>query len=216
MDMWLGRVKDSKFYPILYNMARNWQVRVIGIESFGQQGSLVDSFGEYVDEFTQKLSSSETKEAPTGWVPRVVPIKPPQRLDKGSRIAELEWRFQSGKIKYPAHRASEWPISALYEQTENFTRDLALLRFDDAIDIVGLSNYLIHTKGRTGSLAPIKKTLADRIRTDDQIVHGIPLLSGMSVNDLSPEELHALLAKHANSRYNKENYRVQPQPRIIG
>lgn len=214
LDMWLGRVKDSKFYPILYNMAKAWQVRVIGIESFGQQGSLVDSFSEYVDDFTSKLMA--TKEGvPSGWVPRVVPIKPPQRLDKGSRIAELEWRFQSGKIKYPAHRASEWPMSALYEQTENFTRDLALLRFDDAIDIVGLSNYLIHTKGRTGAQAPVKKSLLDHIKTGEQIVPGIPILSGVNVNKLTAEEIHALLAKEATRGYNKGKYESRKPPRII-
>jgi hypothetical protein len=212
--MWLGRVKDSKFYPILYNMSRDWQVRVIGIESFGQQGSLVDSFGEYVDEFTNKLMTS-AEGIPSGWIPRVVPIKPPQRLDKGSRIAELEWRFQSGKIKYPAHRASEWPISALYEQTENFTRDLALLRFDDAIDIVGLSNYLIHTKGRVGAQAPIKKTLLDHIKTGEPIVAGVPLLSGVNVNKLSAEEIHLLLAKKTEMQYNVGKHKSRKQPRIV-
>jgi hypothetical protein len=214
LDMWLGRVKDSKFYPILYNMAKAWQVRVIGIESFGQQGSLVDSFGEYVDDFTSKLTAS-AEGTPSGWVPRVVPIKPPQRLDKGSRIAELEWRFQSGKIKYPAHRASEWPISALYEQTENFTRDLALLRFDDAIDIIGLSNYLIHTKGRAGAKAPIKKTLLERIKTNEPVVPGIPLLSGVNVNDLTQEEIKQLVANKAEAGYNRGRFRTRPQPVIV-
>jgi hypothetical protein len=214
MDMWLGRVKDSQFYPILYNMARAWQVRVIGIEFFGTGSSLVDSFGEYVDNFVSKLKESVDSSLST-WVPRVVPIRPPQRLDKGSRIAELEWRFQSGKIKYPSHRSSEWPISALYEQTENFTKDLALLRFDDAIDIVGLSNYLIHTKGKFGAQAPIQKTLLDRIRSDEPVIAGIPLLSGINVNDLSAEEIHCLLVKSANIDYNKSNYESRKQPRII-
>ena len=215
LDMWLGRVKDSAFYPILYNMAKAWQVRVIGIEAFGGQSSLVDSFGEYVDNFTEKLTAQEDGR-PTGWVPRVVPIKPPQRLDKGSRIAELEWRFQSGKIKYPAHLSNEFPMSALYEQTENFTKDLALLRFDDAIDIVGLSNYLIHTKGRFNTQAPLQKTLIDRIRENDPLVAGIPLLSGLSVNNLTAQEIHALLAKSAESGYNKENYKTRKAPSIIG
>lgn len=214
LDMWLGRVKDSKFYPILYNMSKSWQVRVIGIESFGQQGSLVDSFSEYVDDFTNKLMTTQ-EGIPSGWVPRVVPIKPPQRLDKGSRIAELEWRFQSGKIKYPAHRANEWPISALYEQTENFTKDLALLRFDDAIDIVGLSNYLLHTKGRAGAQAPVKKTLLERIKTNEPLVPGVPLLSGVNINELTKEEINQLLANAVTAGYNDSRYNSRKQPRII-
>ena len=214
LDMWLGRVKDSVFYPRIYNMAKAWQVRVLGIESFGTQSSLVDSFGEYVDDFNAKIMAKA--EGATGWAPRVVPIKPPQRLDKGSRIAELEWRFQSGKIKYPAHRSSEWPISALYEQTENFTRDLALLRFDDAIDIVGLSNYLLHTKGRMGEIAPTKKTLLDRIKTNEPVVAGIPILSGVDINKLSAQEIHQLLAQNANVLYNKGNYRTRERPNTIG
>ncbi|KKN04205.1 hypothetical protein LCGC14_1099770 [marine sediment metagenome] len=43
LDAWQGRCRDSQFYPILYEMARLWQVKVMGIEAYGTTGSLVDS-----------------------------------------------------------------------------------------------------------------------------------------------------------------------------
>lgn len=214
LDLWQGRCRDSQFYPQLYEMARAWQVRVVGIESFGTTGSLVDSMSEYVADFTEKMAavSSATN---TNWVPRIVPVRPPQRLSKGDKIAELEWRFQAGKIKYPAHRKMEWPVSALYEQTENFTRDLALLRHDDAIDCVALSNYLLHTRGRKAARDPVKKSLAEQIRTDEPLVRGLPVLSGLSASNLTEDQVNALLQRYFMDRHKKEQYVTRPRPNII-
>jgi hypothetical protein len=92
---------------------------------------------------------------------------------------------------------------------------LALLRFDDAIDIVGLSNYLIHTRGRAGAKAPIKQTLLEQIKEDRPLVPGLPLLSGVRVGDLSAEEFNTLLAKSIEEGYNKSMYNSRPSPSII-
>lgn len=214
LDMWLGRIKDSQFYPIIYRMGRSWLVRAIGIEAFSTQGSLVDSMSEYVEDFTEKLSAASMQDSI--WTPRVVPVKPPLRIPKGDRIAELEWRFQSGKIKYPSHRKMSWPFSALYEQTENFTRDLALLRFDDAIDCVALSNYLVHAKGHATVQEATKKTLVERIRHEEPVVPGIPLLSGVRPSSLSQEEIDALLANFIERQYTIANHETRGKPTIIG
>jgi len=214
LDLWLGKVKDSVFYGKIYEMGRKWLVRVIGIESCGTQGSLVDSMSEYVDSFTEKLVAASGG-PDSVWVPRIVPIRYPQRLSKGERIAELEWRFQAGKIKYPAHKANEWPMSALYEQTENFTKDLALLRHDDAIDTVAMSNYLIHNKGRRRMKEQTKKTLTEELKQNTPIAPGLPLLSGVIPSNLTKEQFNILIANHAAEAYNKENYATRSKPTII-
>ena len=195
-------------------MARSWSVRAVGIEAFGKQESLVDSMQEYVQDFVEKMSrvSIDTN---TGWVPRIIPIRPPARLSKGDRIAELEWRFQAGKIKYPRHRRHEWPMSALYEQTENFTRDLALLRFDDAIDCVGLSNYLLHTKGARRPKDPPKKSLLHELRTQTPAAPGLPLLSGMSGGNMTQEQVDTLLYNYFKDRCQKHGFMSRPRPSII-
>lgn len=213
LDGWLGKVKDSVFHSKMYEMGQQWMVRAIGIEAYATQGNLIESMREYVDEFTRKLTANRNERIV--WVPRVVPIKPPLRMSKGVRIAQLEWRFTAGKIKYPAHRANEWPFSALYEQTENFTKDLALLRYDDFIDTIGMSTFLVHARGKESAKAPAKKTLSQRIKSGESVAPGLPLLSGVSITDLTAEQVNILLDKQYSGRYNKENYKTRPRPNII-
>jgi hypothetical protein len=213
LDLWLGRVRDSIFFRKIYELNRKWLTRAIGIEACGTQGSVAESMGEYVDEFTQQLTADAGREAI--WVPRIAPIKYPARMSKGERIATLEWRFNTGKIKYPAHRANEWPFSALYEQTENFTKDLALLRFDDAIDVVAMSSFLVHTRGRGTTTTPAKGTLLQQLKSGEPIVPGLPILSGVNPAEIGPEEMSILLANFYSAVYNKENYRSRPRPNII-
>jgi len=212
LDLWLGKVKDSVFYRKIYEMGQKWLVRAIGIEACGTQGNLVDSMGEYVNEFTRKLGASGGESSI--WVPRVIPIRYPARMSKGDRIAGLEWRFNAGKIKYPHHRVNEWPFSALYEQTENFTRDLALLRYDDAIDTVAMSIFLVHTRGRESAKAPAKKTLSQQIKSGEPIAPGLPLLSGVNPSDLTAEEMRNLLANFYSPQ-NEGKYKTRNKPNII-
>ena len=213
LDGWLGKVKDSVFHSKMYEMGQRWLVRVLGIEACGTQENLVESMREYVDEFTRKLTAN--REEGSVWVPRVVPIRYPSRMSKGSRIAELEWRFPAGKIKYPSHRVNEWPFSALYEQTENFTKDLALLRYDDFIDTVAMSTFLVHARGKESARPPAKKTLTQQIKSGEPIAPGLPLLSGINPSELTPEQINILLDKYYSDRYNKENYKTRDKPNII-
>lgn len=213
LDGWLGRVRDSIFYAKIYEMGQRWLVRAIGIEACGTQGSLVESMSEYVDDFTRKLGADRGQRGI--WRPRVIPIRYPSRVSKGGRIAGLEWRFNSGKIKYPAHRANEWPFSALYEQTENFTRDLALLRYDDFIDTIAMNSYLVHTRGKEASHAPAKKTLLEQIKADEPVVSGLPLLSGIDAASLTQEELHFLFQNYLDRACHKEGFQSRPKPNII-
>ena len=212
LDLWLGKVKDSAFYAKIYEIGQKWLVRAIGIEACGIQGNLVESMGEYVDQFTNKLVGKEEKRV---WVPRVIPIRYPSRMSKGERIATLEWRFNAGKIKYPAHRMNEWPFSALYEQTENFTKDLALLRYDDAIDTIAMSTFLVHARGKESVRIPAKKTLTEEIKSGEPIVPGLPLLSGVNPDSLTPEQMDFILANFYSSRYNESKYETRKRPNIV-
>ena len=215
LDLWLGKVRDHQFYSKIYELAVKWRVRTVGIEACGTQGNLVDSMEEYVHRIKEKAASAASEMGGT-WLPRIVPIRYPARESKGGRIAGLEWRFQSGKIKYPAHRAQEWPFSALYEQTENFTKDLALLRHDDAIDCVAMSQFLVHAKGREQRGIPTKRTLIDRIKTDQPPAPGLPMLSGLSANQLTTEEIHTLISEAVKKSQHKAFEQTRPPANIIG
>lgn len=218
LDLWLGRTKDSVFHTMIYTMGRKWLVRAIGIEACGGQESLVESMQDYVDMFTERLiiAAESSGEPRTVWTPRVIPIRYPSWADKPSRIADLEWRFNSGKIKYPAHLKHTWPLDALYEQTENFTKDLALLRWDDAIDSVAMSTYMVHARGRSKIETATKPNLLQQIKSNHPVVPGLPLLSGVNLNNLTMEELTALINKFADDGQWTGGEQTREKPNILG
>lgn len=187
LDMWMGRAKDAQILQILYDMGTRWEPRVLGIESVGMQIQIIDS----VTTFLQDRKRG-------GWVPRVVPVdysgmKGPK--SKPDRIATLEWRFPSGKIKYPGHLRSKWPFSALYAQTLDFTYDLMLLPFDDAIDVVSMGHYVVHGKGLRGPEGPKNLSLAEMLRSGQTEKAGVPIITGYNAEDLNEEVLEALVEK---------------------
>lgn len=197
LDMWMGRAKEAQLLKIIYEMSLRWQVRVIGVEA----ASIQIAFADAVSEFMTKQGE------PNGWRPRVLPIKYPPNVSKSDRIGGLEWRFHPGRIKYPAHLRSEWPINQLYMQTEDFTQDLALLPHDDAIDTIAMSQYVIHSKGvRMQQRAP-ELNLERRIRTGKPEVPGIPMLSGTDTSKMTREEFSAILDKAYEMRYNNSRER---------
>jgi len=208
LDMWLGRARDAQLLSTIYQMTEKWKVRIIGVES----SSIQIQFAEAVDEFVGTRSASSLG----GWRPRVMPVKYPPNMSKGSRIAGLEWRFVAGKIKYPAHLAGRWPFSQLYMQTHDFTKDLALLPKDDAVDTVAMSQYVVHTKGTKSALGEKKKgTLVDRIMLGEQVT-GLPFLSSADLHSLTPEEMAALEDKaYRTSKVNRTRFDIR-RPQVIG
>ena len=195
LDMWMGRVREAHLISQIYKMGYAWRVKVVGIEAISVQMSLVESAAEYFG--NQELTN--------GWGPKVMPIRYPANLSKADRIGGLEVRFLNGRIKYPAHLAERWPFDALYDQTRKFTPDLALLRFDDAIDTVAMGQYVIHARGAKGPIIdPGQMTLAERIQTNTPIVPGIPILSGVNMSQITEEVLEALIDKSIKNRYNTD------------
>lgn len=188
LDMWLGRAKDATLLRMIYEKGLAWRPRVLGIEAVSIQMSFAEAVKEYIDDMESKMD--------TPWRARVFPITYPAKVTKAQRIQGLEWRFRPGKIKYPAHLAGKWPFDQLYQQTEDFTPDLALLPKDDAIDTISMSQYVV--KNRGGKFVREKKTpsLLERIRRNLPVVRGTPLLSGVPSQQIT-EEMIDLLSKRA-------------------
>lgn len=188
LDMWMGRVKDPQLMELLYGMGIKWLPKVMGIESISEQKKLVDAAADFLKERAVRGSSQ--------WVPRVIPVdyhdvKGPK--SKADRIRSLEWRFPQGKIKYPGNMEGKWPWAALFAQTKDFTYDLGMLPFDDAIDTVAQAHYVVHGKG--GNIQTVeekRKTLAEMIRAGEMTVGGVPILSSVGSQGLTPEVVEAL------------------------
>jgi len=212
LDMWMGRVKESVLTRQIYNLARKWMVKAIGIEAISMQVWFVEAMQAYVEEH------------PDLWAPRVIPVRYPSNSPKQARIAGLEPRFQQGLIKYPAHLAEKWPFSMLYSQTRDFTYDLALLPFDDAIDTVAMSQYIVHSRGVHSIHEPNKeKSRLQRIKEGQPPVPGakLPIVSGAELDSLTDEEWMALLDRHYKKTYNEQrrkgkHYYDISRPNVIG
>jgi hypothetical protein len=194
LDMWMGRAPESTLLSQMYKLGVKWAPRIVGIESVSMQIQIVDSAQTYLQ-----------GRAEGGWMPRVMPIsyaKGKGPMGKSDRIATLEWRFDAGKIKYPKHLANQWPFTALYSQTRDFTYDLALLPFDDAIDAVAMGHYVVHGKGLKGSLEVQPPTTAEKIRAGKVVEYGIGIADAIDTVNMDPEILDALLDRSSKLRYN--------------
>lgn len=184
LDMWLGRAKDATLLRLIYEKGLAWRPRVIGIEAVSIQMSFAEAVREYIEEQESKSGHP--------WKARVYPITYPSKVTKAQRISALEWRFRPGKIKYPAHLADKWPFNQLYQQTEDFTPDLALLPHDDAIDTVAMSQYVVKNRGGKFMREQGKPSLLERIKRNIPIVRGMPLLSGIPTSEITDEMLDIL------------------------
>ena len=200
LDMWLGRAKDATLLRLIYEKGLAWRPRVLGIEAVSIQMSFAEAVKEYIEEMEEKVSQP--------WRARVFPITYPARVSKSQRISGMEWRFRPGKIKYPAHLAGKWPFDQLYQQTEDFTPDLALLPHDDAIDTISMHQYVVKNRGGKFIKEKGKPSLLERIKKNLPLVRGTPLLSGVSSAEVTSEMLDVLSQNARKSAIDKNNRRI--------
>lgn len=188
LEMWMGRAKDPTLMRLIYEYALKWRVRVLGIEAVSVQKSFAEAVQDYEREQSAHLNSS--------WKPRILPVSYPSKESKAQRISSsLAWRFDSGRIKYPAHLSGDWPYDQLYAQTNDFTMDLALLQNDDAIDTLAQSKYVVKTRGRGPKRERGKPGLMERIVRNQPEAPGLPLLSGVPTSALTDEMINVLSEK---------------------
>jgi hypothetical protein len=207
LDMWLGRAKDATLMNLIYEKGLAWRPRILGIEAV----SIQMSFAEAVQEYMTEMESQQ--EHP--WRARVFPVTYPSKVTKPQRIAALEWRFRPGRIKYPAHLAAQWPFNQLYQQTEDFTLDLALLPHDDAIDTIAMSGYVVKNRGGKFVKERTQPSLLERVRRDMPIVEGTPLLSGIASHQITEEMMDILSKRARESKVRPNDRRIERGGRII-
>lgn len=209
LDMWLGRAKDATLLRLIYEYGLAWRPRVLGIEAVSIQMSFAEAVKEYIDEMESKISQP--------WRARVFPITYPARVSKSNRISGMEWRYRPGRIKYPAHLAGKWPFDQLYQQTEDFTPDLALLPHDDAIDTLSMSQYVVKNRGGKFVREKGKPSLLECIKRNLPLLKGTPLLSGVSSAEVTSEMLDILSQNARKSAIDKNNRRIsRGRQNIVG
>jgi len=207
LDLWLGRAKDATLLRLIYEKGLAWRPRVLGIEAISIQMSFAEAVKEYIDEMESKVG--------TPWRARVFPITYPSKVSKSQRISGMEWRYSPGKIKYPAHLAGKWPFDQLYQQTEDFTPDLALLPHDDVIDTLSMSQYVVKNRGGQFVREKEKPSLLERIKRNLPLIKGMPLLSGVSPAEITEEMVDVLSKRARKPAIDKNNRRITRGRNII-
>lgn len=209
LHIWLGREREDTLMRLIYEKGLAWQVRILGIEAISIQKSFVEALQEYMSEQEEVRGDQ--------WRGRVFPITYPAKESKAQRIGSLEWRFNSGRIKYPAHLREEWPYNQLYAQTNDFTMDLALLQHDDVVDTLGMSKHIIKTRGGKFKRERGRPDLKERILKNIPIAPGIPLLSGIPINKVDDEIVNILSHRARERRIDNPRLRriERKRPKII-
>lgn len=142
LDVYLRRCTKAELFRVVFDMMVRWDIRIIGSEAISVEEETTNQLAAYISEMTTGAR----------FIPKVIPIKyakpsvkgraSPRQMTKSDRIQGLEWRFNMFRIRLPEHRRSEYPVSQLFHQIENFTPDLSLLRHDDAVDTLAMHQHL--------------------------------------------------------------------------
>ncbi len=207
LDMWLGRAKDATLLKLIYEKGLAWRPRVLGIEAVSIQMSFAEAVKDYIEEMEEKITQP--------WRARVYPITYPSKVSKAQRISSMEWRYAPGRIKYPSHLVAKWPFDQLYQQTEDFTPDLALLPHDDVIDTISMHQYVVKNRGGKFLKEKTTPSLLERIRKNIPFIKGQPLLSGVPSQNITDEMLDALSKNARKPSTDPNNRRIQRGRRNI-
>ena len=149
------------------------------------------------------------------WSPFVdaITYKGDAKKDKGTRIADaLIWRFELNKIKMPLGRSSDEAWAQMYYQVNNFTQDLKMLPFDDALDSLAMFHYIVKPSGgySAGDDSLDTGSLVDMIRRGDYFMPGtnIPIIAVLPTDYLT----QAVLASSDQAK----SKAAEREPRAFG
>jgi len=201
LDLWMGKVRSETLVNQIFKMGSIWHPRIIGVEAVSIQKEI---FERVLARFADVPGS--------GWQPRVFPIRYPRGVSKAERIESIAWRFSTHRIKYPRHLKTP-AYRTLYEQTENFTPDLALLEHDDCLDTIAMTPYLLRG---TGSATRRHVEILSRLRPRES---GFSGLQALNASELTPNEINELLDRAYNRVYTEtEDEMIRPlsETTVIG
>jgi hypothetical protein len=188
LDIRLGRPKAVTFLDWIWELGKLWQPRIVAVESIGFQKILGDA----------TIQMYAERPSPNDWQPRVFPVNYRRDfsgdLGKGSRIGSLSWRFENNKIKLPKHLILKPGWRELFFQINNFTPDLNLLPFDDAVDTLAMANFVPRPRGGRLPADAAPLTLDELLAKGEQFIPGtrVPILQAVNMDELSPEAVAGL------------------------
>ena len=183
VDLWMGRGTPEDVATKAWGLVLKWRAKVVAIEAVGAYKALARRIVETRGEVEKMV----------GWVPRIKQVTYPAHLDKPTRIAGLQWRFDEGRIRIWNRTDGAW--APLRGQIDGFTMDLKNLQNDDLIDALAILPQVLSVGGRVGEskelLESKRQALARRLVGGDTVDPdtGIPYITGMALEDVPVNEM---------------------------
>jgi len=195
LDLWSDRKPDATLVAETFRLASLWRVPAVFVE-------VVKESYKLYERFQSAVKTKTTEHLALTHVPKIGPLKP-GHMDKESKIATLDIRFEHGLIKLPFHARGKNPgINRLFNQIEGFNPEVpgGGLENDDELDCVSMSLFVI--KGRLRKQSPTLEAL-----TFDPIAAlkkgelnlpngGPPIMSLFPLDMLDPDILNKMLSDH--------------------
>ena len=190
-DMWSQQCQQQKLIDAVLQMADKWKCPTVHVEGIKEGLSVYDTLFSIVSTKASDMANVEH-------LPRIKKFNPGM-TSKSAKIAALLRRFDYDKIKLPLREKQRKPWRALIDQIEQFNPEArdGGLQHDDEIDTVSMSMYIVRGKpGKAIQEQEEDKTVLERLKdgeTHDQ--HGNPILFGIPLQSLSPEDLASLMVR---------------------
>jgi hypothetical protein len=196
LDMFIGRVRSEELLRQIYKLAIKWNVDLVGVEAY----PILAEFYERVRDNLPEMYGQNER------IPRVIPLKFPTKVKKEDKIMQMEWRFRHYRVKLPVDRRPLPAYTQLFYQIENFTEDMALLEFDDAIDSLTMHQMIGKQHRSAGPDIYKPVNLIEEMKKGEVEHLGIPLMSGINAADLKDEDFYALM----NAKYDQAEEEYGP------
>jgi len=161
LDLWSGQCQESRLISEVFRIADRWRVPTIHPEAIKQGLGLCNNLEAIV-----KTRASEL--AGVSHLPGIKKLHPGQ-VEKVSKIAGLDLRFEHGKIKMPLFLRHKPQWARLFDQIEQFNPDAkdGGLQHDDELDAVAMSQFII--RGRISAKPSPEDTKFDPL---EEIANG--------------------------------------------
>jgi hypothetical protein len=215
-DVWwplairLGRPKPTVFLDWIWELGGIWLPRIVAVEAISTQKEITDKLNQ------QALAGRSSGD----WTPRIYPINYRRDfvgdLGKGSRISSLAVRFETHRLKLPKHRLTRPGWRELVQQIRDFTPDLSLLPYDDAIDTLAMPNFIPRLRGSSGPIDTAPVTLQERLARGEKFIPGtrLPIMAALNADELSPEAMQGLdKIRHREQNEAESKHRRSRKPR---
>ena len=123
----------------------------------------------------------------------------------------MSWRFRQYCVKLPLHRKSALPYSEFWYQVENFTYpNMELLRHDDALDTLAMHQAIGKQREHAEADVTAGRDLVEMLRAGEEFGSGIPVMSGLNINDIPNDVLHEMIDRRREDAVTSDQLEWEP------